>query len=69
MKSNLCNQQKEILDFINGDNFIEQCFNKFNILKQELINFNTELNNMQEQQVRFNEWKKMGQEIIDAEIL
>jgi Dynamin family. len=69
VKSNLCNQQKEILDFINGDNFIEQCFNKFNILKQELINFNTELNNMQEQQVRFNEWKKMGQEIIDAEIL
>ncbi|MGP1507212.1 MAG: hypothetical protein ACTTIM_07195, partial [Campylobacter sp.] len=64
-----CNQQKEILDFINGDNSIEQCFNKLNILKQELINFDTQLNNMQEQQVKFNEWKKMGQEIIDAEIL
>lgn len=66
MVSNLEKQRKEILDLINGENFILIFFPTYLDLRNKLQNINQDILSMQETRQQFSKWLEMG-EIIDVE--
>ena len=66
MVINFEKQRKEILDLINGEDFISKFFPTYIELRNKSQNINLDILSMNETQQSFNKWVEMG-EIIDVE--
>ena len=66
MVENFEKQRKEILDLINGEDFIANFFPVYLNLQNKLQGINQDIKSMNETQHSFNKWVEMG-EIIDVE--
>ena len=66
MVANFEKQRKEILDLINGEDFISKFFPTYIELRNKSQNINLDILSMNETQQSFNKWVEMG-EIIDVE--
>lgn len=68
MEQKLHKQQKELIDFINSDEFTAQCFANFIALENSINKINEELLKSEEKRKAFEEWRKRG-DVIEAEII
>lgn len=59
-------QRKEIVNLINGEDFISNFFSKYKDLQHQLEQINKDISSMHEHQQQFNSWVEMG-EVIDVE--
>lgn len=59
-------QRKEIMDLINGEDFVSKLFSSYVALQNELESINNNIESMRKTQQSFSEWVEMG-EIIKAE--
>lgn len=65
-KNDVQTQQQEILQMIDGDEFIPVFFQGYLDLKNAVDNLKSQKQNEQDRQQAFDEWKKQG-EVIEAE--
>ncbi|MDE5602899.1 MAG: hypothetical protein K2I71_03135, partial [Helicobacter sp.] len=56
IKENLERQRKEILEFIDSENFIKKCFGDYMLLKEKYMKKNEDMKIIESKQQEFEQW-------------